>query len=123
MKRAVRPGVAGEAEEERVGLEAATGGGLAMPPDADPETEKLFRAFVRDGRIVAMPAKYSRRRVLLDYVARLFEPGVRYPEKDVNDTLSLVYDDFAELRRFLVDEGFMTREYAVYWRSGGTVDI
>jgi hypothetical protein len=94
-----------------------------MPPDADPETEKLFRAFVRDGRIVAMPAKYSRRHALLDHVARLFEPGVRYPEKTVNDMLSPVYDDFAELRRFLVDEGFMTREYSVYWRSGGTVEI
>ncbi|MFY9915102.1 MAG: DUF2087 domain-containing protein [Nocardioidaceae bacterium] len=27
------------------------------------------------------------------------------------------------LRRALVDEGFLTRENNVYWRTGGTVDV
>ena len=33
------------------------------------------------------------------------------------------HDDYAALRRYLVDEGFMTREGGVYWRSGGTVRV
>ena len=35
---------------------------------------------MRDGRIVTMPAKRSRRLVLLDHVAQMFEVGVRYKE-------------------------------------------
>lgn len=96
---------------------------LVLPADADQPTQKLFRAFVHGGRIHAMPAKYGRRRQLLDHVAQLFEPGVRYPESRVNLILHQVYDDYAELRRALVDEGFLAREYGIYWRIGGTVDV
>jgi hypothetical protein len=69
-----------------------------------------------------MPAKRSRRLVVLDQVARLFEPGRRYPESEVNVVLSGCWHDFAALRRYLVDEGFLAREDGVYWRSGGTVE-
>jgi hypothetical protein len=96
---------------------------LELPADADLETQKLFRAFVRSGRISTLPAKYTRRRMLLDHVARLFEPGVRYDESTVNAILLEVYDDWAELRRALVDEDFLSRDRSVYWRSGGTVEI
>ncbi len=78
---------------------------------------------MRDGRIVTMPAKRSRRLVLLDHVAQQFEVGVRYKEGDVNLKLRTLHDDYAALRRYLVDEGFLSREHGEYWRSGGTVDV
>jgi hypothetical protein len=96
---------------------------LVPPKNADLATQKLFRAFVRDGRIMALPAKHGRRRALLDHVAGLFEPGRHYPEPLVNEILRTVYDDWAGLRRALVDEDFLSREQAVYWRSGGTVEV
>ncbi|MFP5347909.1 MAG: DUF2087 domain-containing protein [Actinomycetes bacterium] len=83
---------------------------------------KVLRAFLDgEGRLVRMPAKYSKRLVLLDHFCRLFEPGVRYPESEVNAVLRAVTDDVATLRRYLVDEGFMTRSEGMYWRTGGTV--
>ena len=33
------------------------------------------------------------------------------------------HPDYAALRRYLVDHQFLTREDAVYWRSGGTFDV
>lgn len=33
------------------------------------------------------------------------------------------HDDFAALRRYLVDEGFLARRDGYYWRSGGTVHV
>jgi len=30
---------------------------------------------------------------------------------------------YAALRRYLVENDFLTREGAVYWRSGGTVEV
>ncbi|HYS32775.1 MAG TPA: DUF2087 domain-containing protein [Streptosporangiaceae bacterium] len=90
---------------------------MTTPEDA------VLRSFMRDGRIVTMPAKRSRRLVLLDHVAQQFEVGVRYKEGEVNLKLRTLHDDYAALRRYLVDEGFLSREHGEYWRSGGTVDV
>jgi hypothetical protein len=85
--------------------------------------DEQFGPFVRQGRIVAMPSRPARRRLLLDCVAQAFEPGLRYPEAVVDDVLRVLCEDHATLRRYLVDEGFLSRQGGVYWRSGGTVDL
>jgi hypothetical protein len=83
-----------------------------------------LRPYVRGGRISVMPAKRAARLVLLDRVAQAFEPGRRYPEQAVNEILKAVYDDHAALRRYLIDEGLLSRTPGgTYWRSGGTVPI
>ena len=68
-----------------------------------------------------MPAKRSRRLLLLDVIAQAFEPGVRYPEQRVSQFLGTLHPDYASLRRYLVDEELLTRSGGQYWRSGGTV--
>jgi hypothetical protein len=84
--------------------------------------ESVMRAFVGDdGRILRLPVKLAKRLVVLDYVAQAFEVGRRYPEREVDDALRRFYDDWAALRRYLVDEGFLERADGLYWRSGGTV--
>jgi hypothetical protein len=71
-----------------------------------------------------VPAKRTRRRLLLDEVAQAFEPGRRYPEPVVNEILKSVFDDYRTLRRYLVDEAFLSRNAAgTYWRAGGTIDV
>jgi hypothetical protein len=80
-----------------------------------------LRVFVRNGRIGTMPARRSRRRLLLDTIAQAFEPGVRYPERRVSLFLGELHPDFATLRRYLVDEDFLSRSGGEYWRTGGTV--
>jgi|HubBroStandDraft_2_1064218.scaffolds.fasta_scaffold1118787_2 hypothetical protein len=73
------------------------------------------------GRLQSMPAKRSRRLMLLSEVAQVFEPGIRYPEPVVNDRLRVIHPDYAALRRYLVDEDFMDRADGQYWRTGGPV--
>jgi hypothetical protein len=81
-----------------------------------------LRPFLRNGRITALPARRARRRLLLDLVAQAFEPGRKYPEAVVDEVLKDIFDDHCTLRRYLVDESFMSRTAAgVYWRAGGTV--
>jgi hypothetical protein len=80
-----------------------------------------LRGYLRDGKIDAMPAKHSRRRQLLAEVAQAFEPGIRYPEREVNYVLGALYPDYAALRRYLVDEEFLDRSEGQYWRVGGPV--
>ena len=97
-------------------------------PDLDPASvieaiaaDQRLRVFLRRGRIETMPAKHTRRRLLLDQIAQGFEPGVRYPEDRVSQFLAAIYADFAALRRYLVDEELLSRAGGEYWRSGGTV--
>jgi hypothetical protein len=79
-----------------------------------------LKVFLSDGQ-VAMPAKRARRRMLLDVIAQAFEPGVRYDERRVSLFLGPIHRDYAALRRYLVDEQFLSRADGEYWRSGGTV--
>ena len=83
--------------------------------------DQRLRVFVRDGSIPALPAKRSRRLLMLDAIAQGFEPGQRYPERTVNMFLGSLHPDHASLRRVLVDEGFLSRAAGEYWRSGGTM--
>ncbi len=103
-----------------------TGDGAIGEPlqEALASRERVLRAFLdADGRLTAIPAKRSKRLVVLDLLARVFEPGQRYPELEVNALLRAFHDDVAALRRYLVDEGFLDRADGVYWRTGGSVDL
>ncbi|HYN96215.1 MAG TPA: DUF2087 domain-containing protein [Pilimelia sp.] len=93
------------------------------PAEGDPSRAAVLRAFVRDGRIVQMPAARGKRRVLLEHIVAIFEPGVRYPERQVDAILRAWHDDYATLRRYLIDEGLMGRDAGVYWRTGGYVEV
>ncbi len=84
-------------------------------------SDPQLRVFIGGGQLTATPARKSRRRQLLDVIAQAFEPGVRYPEQQVSQFLSVIHPDYAALRRCLVDEQFLSRSGGEYWRSGGTV--
>jgi hypothetical protein len=90
---------------------------------SDPDAAAVLRTFMPRGRLEQIPATRGKRLVVLDHVARVFDPGVRYPEKDVNALLRAFHPDYAALRRYLVDEGFLARERGEYWRVGGSVEL
>ena len=92
-----------------------------MEPAAD--HKRIVDTFVKDGRLVTVPAKRAKRLVVLDHIAQAFEPGRTYTEIEVNAALRPYHDDVAALRRYLVDEQFLSREAGKYWRSGGTVAV
>jgi hypothetical protein len=76
------------------------------------------RAFLRDGRLVSIPAKPSKRDLLLPIVVdRCFPEDRDYEEKEVNMRLALLHPDVAALRRYLVDGGLMTRQAGIYRRA------
>jgi hypothetical protein len=121
-----RDGAALALHTERFGAAARAAAESAPAPEplsSDPAEDAVLSAFVRNGRLVSIPAQYSKRRVVLEHLVRVFEPGVRYPEREVNALLAVWHADVAALRRYLVDEGLLTREAGVYWRSGGYVDV
>lgn len=76
-----------------------------------------------EGRLRTIPTKHAKLLVVLDHLAQAFEPGRTYTEAEVNAVLTRFHPDYAALRRYLVENGFMTREDNVYWRSGGTFEV
>ena len=86
--------------------------------------QRVLQNFLTDdGRLRTIPSKRSKLLVVLDRLAQEFEPGRTYREAEVNEILLRFHPDFAALRRYLVENDFMTREDSVYWRSGGTFDV
>jgi hypothetical protein len=107
---------------QRLGSELPTLEGAAPSVTEGPwdqEEATVLRRFFDGTRLVRIPAQHAKRLIILDRLAQEFEPGMRYPEREVNFTLQLWYPDYAALRRYLVDEGFLTRADGVYWRTGG----
>jgi hypothetical protein len=130
LKRLERGGVVarfGNDWELRRDVIAAEARRTAAAPEAyeeeglDAASASVLRAFLRDGRLTTIPATRSKRLVVLDHIAKVFDIGARYPEREVDALLRAFHPDHAALRRYLVDEGFLSRESGVYWRSGGTV--
>lgn len=86
--------------------------------------ERILRNFLtEDGHLHTIPTRRAKRLAILDHIAQVFEPGETYTEDQVNEALVRFHPDHAALRRYLVDEEFLTRDSNVYWRSGGTFAI
>ncbi len=107
------------------GVHRSHNGPMASAPDPDThEVERVLRAFTSEGRIVLLPARWSKKLVLLDVVAQSFEPGRAYAETEVNAIMREWYaHDWVSLRRYLVDAGMLDRRDAWYWRIGGTFEL
>jgi hypothetical protein len=111
--------------EERFGEAARAETPTRKPEEewaTDPATAAVLRNFVRDGRLTQIPVARGKRRTVLEHVAMTFEPGIRYPEAQVNEILQAWHPDYASLRRHLVDEQLLARDAGEYWRIGGPVD-
>lgn len=103
------------------------------PPAGDGEADAVLGRFIRGNELVSIPTARAKRLLVLDHLARLFEPGRRYTEAEVNQALGAWYPDYAALRRYLVDEGFLrraderdptgSRSLKLYWRAGGSFDV
>jgi hypothetical protein len=88
------------------------------------QRERVLRSFMgADGRLHTIPSKHAKLLVVLDRLAQEFEPGQRYAEPEVNEVLQRFHPDHAALRRYLVENDFLTREDGSYWRSGGTFEV
>jgi hypothetical protein len=94
--------------------------GLATLADeletADAWDRKVLKAFLNGNRLTEIPSKLKKRLVILKWLAEKFEMGVQYPEAQVNELLAQYHPDYAALRRYLVEQGFMQREKGIYWR-------
>lgn len=77
----------------------------------------MLKTFVQDGRIVKMPLAEGKRLVILRWVLNQLEDR-RYREREVSERLKAFFDDYATLRRELINHRLMKRENGIYWKTG-----
>ncbi|MEZ4518655.1 MAG: metalloregulator ArsR/SmtB family transcription factor [Chloroflexota bacterium] len=80
------------------------------------EDERILHTWVKDGRIVDIPVQEKKKQVIVRWVADQIDPDRRWTEKEFSEWLSQFNEDYAFLRRYLVDSGYMARDKGVYWR-------
>ncbi|WP_426453255.1 DUF2087 domain-containing protein [Paenibacillus sp. S-38] len=108
---------------------AGTASQAVSPDDELPEgLGKLFPQGVH-GPLKRWPGKESTRIRIAGLLAQRFEPGRQYTEKEVGEVLEQAWPDYAVLRRYMVEYGFMERrdDGSAYWlaeeRAGSADEV
>jgi gluconokinase len=84
--------------------------------------ERVVETFIRDGRLVSIPADQKKRLVILRHLlSECFGEDRAYPEREVNQRLGAYHEDVAALRRYMVDAGLMARSAGEYRRAPGAI--
>jgi hypothetical protein len=91
------------------------------PTSGDEHTDTVVRTFVRSGRLLRLPAQWTRKQLVLRHIAeQTFLPDVDYPERLVDEKLRAWCEDgdtdHVTLRRYLVDLQHLSRSGGVYRR-------
>jgi predicted transcriptional regulator len=85
--------------------------------DWDESDKKVLREYIKNGKMIQFPTKQKKYLVILRWLITKFEPGIHYSEKQVNTIIGQVNEDYATIRRDLVDFGFLRRQLGGgdYW--------
>ncbi len=73
--------------------------------------------FYENGALKSYPAREKKKIIVLEAIAKSFKPKRKYTEKEVNRTLQRIFEDYATLRRALIEYGFLdrTNDGSGYW--------
>lgn len=68
-------------------------------------------------KLINLSPKEKKKIVILKKIAGQFDRDKRYSEKELNSILKDIYGDFATVRRYLIEYGFMdrTKDCSAYW--------
>ena len=76
---------------------------------------KVIKTFFEYGRLKSIPAQRKKQRICLEEIAKSFQEGQRYDEKEVNEIIKGFHEDFCTIRRDMICEHIMQREGGIYW--------
>lgn len=84
----------------------------------DKERETTIKNYMDEtGAIKTYPSKEKKKIIVLSEVVKNFSKGSKYSEKEINRILKRVYEDYATIRRALIEYGFIDRsnDCSTYW--------
>lgn len=90
-------------------------------PEKDIQTQReeqyrnnVIKAFFEYGKLKSIPVQQKKRKIVLEEIAKKFELGKEYPERDVNIIIADFNDDFCTIRREMIAFKIFSRENGIY---------
>ena len=77
--------------------------------------QRVIDSFFEYGKLKSIPAQRKKERIILEEIAKVFEEGRVYTEREVNIIIADFHDDFCTIRRDMIAEKLMDRENGKYW--------
>ena len=77
--------------------------------------QRVIDSFFEYGKLRSIPAQRKKERIILEEIAKAFEPGRIYSEREVNIIIADFHDDFCTIRRDMIGEKIMDRKDGTYW--------
>jgi ArsR family transcriptional regulator len=92
-----------------------------VQPEKDVQTEReeqykrsVISAFFEYGKLKSIPVQQKKRRIVLEEIAKKFEPAKAYAEREVNIIIADFHDDFCTIRREMIAFKIMERDHNIY---------
>ncbi|MBR6019391.1 MAG: metalloregulator ArsR/SmtB family transcription factor [Lachnospiraceae bacterium] len=76
--------------------------------------KKVIDAFFEYGKLKSIPAQRKKELIVLQEIAKSFEPGRDYTEREINIIIADFHDDFCTIRRDMIAEHILVRENSIY---------
>ena len=77
--------------------------------------KKVISSFFQYGKLKSIPAQRKKEMIILEEIAKSFEKGKKYSEREINILIADYHDDFCTIRRDMISEGILDRENGIYW--------
>ena len=85
-------------------------------PSADEKyRQQTLSHFFKYGRLTQLPTQRKKREIVLEKIAKSFDDGRTYNEKEVNEIIHSFHEDHCTIRREMIAFGIMAREKETYW--------
>lgn len=84
----------------------------------DKEKSEVIKNYMNEnGALKNYPAKEKKKIIVLQEIIKNFSKGKTYSEKEINRILSRIYEDYATIRRALIEYSFVERsnDCSSYW--------
>lgn len=77
---------------------------------------KVIKAFFEYGKLRSIPVQRKKKLICYEQIATHFEPGKVYEEREVNEIILPIHEDYCTIRRDMISEGIFRREGSRYVR-------
>lgn len=84
----------------------------------DKEKKSVIENYMNEnGGLKSYPSKEKKKIIILEEIVKNFSKGKMYSEKELNRILKRIYEDYATIRRALIEYGFIerTNDCSSYW--------
>ncbi|MBR0451893.1 MAG: metalloregulator ArsR/SmtB family transcription factor [Oscillospiraceae bacterium] len=78
--------------------------------------KKVIDSFFEYGKLRSIPVQRKKKQICYEVIAEHFVPGKVYSEKELDDIIAPIHEDYCTIRRDMISEGILRRDGNEYVR-------